>query len=526
MSKLIFGNTEYTSVSVTSGNQTLSLTGVEGKSYVVSAIGTGSNYLALTYGTTTVNLYVNDSIRLDYADSTWVKENVVNGILKAGTNVLVGTTIDPSLGKLHVVGSTYGVSSIANWNMYGASITTASTAKQMRIGMLDYPSTTPFSLIYGAVDGAQNYLNLGGGTSLGYAATAINFVTAANISTTTGTTRMTINSSGNVLVATTTDPSLGKLHVAGSISLTGAVQFTTNNFIGASTSDGSDTLAISIAGGGSASASRGAYITVFGNENGSLPGGIQIVSGNGSGSGANIDLYTYNGSSLGVRQKILAAGRHLMGPTLPTDDTVSALQVGGNVSPGTDDTYDLGTSSRRWDDVYATNGTIQTSDGRYKTTIKDKESDWKVTPFSANEVEASKQISKEIGTFQWLKSVEEKGSDARKHIGLTVQRAIEIMKANKLDPFAYGFICYDEWDELWEDARDETIEKTDEDGNIIYEEVENEDGEIEKKAKTKTIHHEKKLTRESGDRYSFRYDQLNMFIAKGIEARLSALESK
>ena len=32
--------------------------------------------------------------------------------------------------------------------------------------------------------------------------------------------------------------------------------------------------------------------------------------------------------------------------------------------------------------------------------------------------------------------------------------------------------------------------------------------------------------KEAGDRYSFRYDQLNLFIARGIEARLSAIEDK
>ena len=38
--------------------------------------------------------------------------------------------------------------------------------------------------------------------------------------------------------------------------------------------------------------------------------------------------------------------------------------------PNTDDTYDVGSSSLRWDDVYATNGTIQTSDERMKEKIQ------------------------------------------------------------------------------------------------------------------------------------------------------------
>lgn len=42
----------------------------------------------------------------------------------------------------------------------------------------------------------------------------------------------------------------------------------------------------------------------------------------------------------------------------------------GNFFPGTDNAYDVGTSSLRWDDIYATNGTIQTSDQRMKQNVK------------------------------------------------------------------------------------------------------------------------------------------------------------
>ena len=45
------------------------------------------------------------------------------------------------------------------------------------------------------------------------------------------------------------------------------------------------------------------------------------------------------------------------------------ISILGHVLPVTDDTYDLGSASLRWDDVYATNGTIQTSDRNLKTQI-------------------------------------------------------------------------------------------------------------------------------------------------------------
>ena len=51
--------------------------------------------------------------------------------------------------------------------------------------------------------------------------------------------------------------------------------------------------------------------------------------------------------------------------------TIEKLRItsSGHTLPGADNTYDLGSSAKRWDDVYATNGTIQTSDRNYKENI-------------------------------------------------------------------------------------------------------------------------------------------------------------
>lgn len=52
-------------------------------------------------------------------------------------------------------------------------------------------------------------------------------------------------------------------------------------------------------------------------------------------------------------------------------DFESEATVNVNFSPTTDNLYDLGSSTNRWDDVWATNGTIQTSDKNDKTAITD-----------------------------------------------------------------------------------------------------------------------------------------------------------
>lgn len=91
---------------------------------------------------------------------------------------------------------------------------------------------------------------------------------------------------------------------------------------------------------------------------------------------------------------------------------------------------------------------------------------------SAAEISAAKTLSKEIGTYKWLEAIQAKGADARTHIGMTVQRAIEIMEANNLDPFAYGFICYDKWDEIADVVQVTRL------GRVYYP-ASNESGEVE-----------------------------------------------
>lgn len=162
----------------------------------------------------------------------------------------------------------------------------------------------------------------------------------------------------------------------------------------------------------------------------------------------------------------------------------------GNFIPMGDGGYDIGWGSGRVNNIYAKNGAINTSDGRMKNDVR---------AMSDPETEAAKAIAKEIGFWTWKEQANM--NDVREHCGLTVQRAMEIMESFGLEPFKYGFICYDKWDE-------QTVVSeygpANEDGseNPIY----------------KTI--------PAGDRYSFRADELNMFIAKGFEARLSALEDK
>jgi len=68
---------------------------------------------------------------------------------------------------------------------------------------------------------------------------------------------------------------------------------------------------------------------------------------------------------------LYAASQHSQYESLKT--SVEGILVTGKVCPTANDAYDLGASGSRWDDVYATNGVIQTSDRNNKEDILDSD---------------------------------------------------------------------------------------------------------------------------------------------------------
>lgn len=184
-----------------------------------------------------------------------------------------------------------------------------------------------------------------------------------------------------------------------------------------------------------------------------------------------------------------------------------------------DNGHYLGTPAYRWNTVFAATGAINTSDARHKTPVK---------PLSAAELSAAKQLAGEIGAFQWLAAIEDKGPAARQHFGVTVQRVIEVFTAHGLDPFRYGMICHDQWAAEVKHHPEEVIPTQtpavlDAEGNVI-------EGE---RTSYEVTPARDEITREAGDLYSLRMDQLALFLARGqaqrqdaLEARIAALEAQ
>jgi hypothetical protein len=112
-----------------------------------------------------------------------------------------------------------------------------------------------------------------------------------------------------------------------------------------------------------------------------------------------------------------------------------------NLYPKPANTLNLGSSSNKWNTIYAVTGTIDTSDERNKKDI---------VPIDNKILDAWGDIS--IIFYKWINSVEEKGYNARIHSGLISQRIKEAFANHGLDAHQYGLFCYDEWPEKIEES--------------------------------------------------------------------------
>ena len=117
-----------------------------------------------------------------------------------------------------------------------------------------------------------------------------------------------------------------------------------------------------------------------------------------------------------------------------------------------DNDTDLGDVSFRFDDIYATNGTIQTSDENEKQNI---------ASLTSAEITAATAISKLFKTFKWKDKVAAKGDNARTHTGVVAQQVQTAMSDAGLDASKYAFWCSNTWwtkDNDHYDTKDEAPE--------------------------------------------------------------------
>jgi len=103
-----------------------------------------------------------------------------------------------------------------------------------------------------------------------------------------------------------------------------------------------------------------------------------------------------------------------------------------------DNTVDMGHPSYRFDDFYATNGSIQTSDKNEKQDIEE------LSDVEKRVAVVAKGLMKK---FRWKDKVAEKGDKARTHFGIIAQDLEDAFTAEGLDASKYAMFCSDTW---WE----------------------------------------------------------------------------
>lgn len=234
----------------------------------------------------------------------------------------------------------------------------------------------------------------------------------------------------------------------------------------------------------------------------------------------------------------------------------------GEFLPATDDAFNIGSASLRVSEIFAANGTINTSDEREKTTLLE---------LNDTEKACALELKDNIRKFQFNDAVETKGDDARIHFGVGAQTVKAIFEKHGLVAEQYSLFCKDEWeedvtvipcDESDTDAYEvvksvqkteskevvkhkvitdsgkpvltavtetvnipvtESIEVVDEQGELVYETdfTKDEDGDTTPIKQVMThevpvmiddVKYFKEVKREAGYRYGIRYTELSMFI--------------
>lgn len=172
-----------------------------------------------------------------------------------------------------------------------------------------------------------------------------------------------------------------------------------------------------------------------------------IYSGNVPSSGRPALFLESLGANQDIVIKVNDIERHLDSANtlaFAIDHLNDSVVSGYRLLPNTDNTVSLGEASNRWTQVWATNGTIQTSDERDKEQISEIPTAW---------LEAWGDV--EYSRFKFKDAVATKGEVARWHIGLIAQRIEAAFSARGLDAFQIGILCYDEWEAKTEDVLEE-----------------------------------------------------------------------
>ena len=186
-------------------------------------------------------------------------------------------------------------------------------------------------------------------------------------------------------------------------------------------------------------------------------------------------------------------------------DTAAFLPA--NTGGRTHNTIAIGSGTYKFTDIYATNGTIQTSDQNEKQQI---------ASLTDAEITAAKAISKLFKTFKWNDAVTEKGDAARTHTGVIAQEVEQAVTDAGLDAGDYAFFISTTW---WETQTEVPAVEADEENGVEAKEA---------YTRTDTYETVEEAPEGATERNSkgIRYPELLSFIGAATEQRLASIESR
>ena len=172
-----------------------------------------------------------------------------------------------------------------------------------------------------------------------------------------------------------------------------------------------------------------------------------------------------------------------------------------------DDGVDIGNSTFRLDNIFATNTSIQTSDQNEKQDI---------TSLTTAEMTAAKAISKLFKTYKWKSKVAAKGDAARTHTGVIAQEVQTAMSDAGLDAADYAFWCSDTW---WETSTEVAAVEADEEAGIEAQDAYT-------RIDTYNTADEAPEGATQRTRLGIRYAELLAFVGAATEQRLADIETR
>lgn len=164
--------------------------------------------------------------------------------------------------------------------------------------------------------------------------------------------------------------------------------------------------------------------------------------------------------SVGVTEVSYGSGVFFAGPgcglLATTQFSTHIVQPCDEIGDYKDDSVDLGATFARFDDIYATNSTIQTSDRNEKQDIAE------LSDAERRVAVAAKGL---LRKFKWQSAVTEKGDNARTHFGIIAQDLQAAFAAEGLDAGDYAMFISTTWwehegEQYTQDAPEGATEKT------------------------------------------------------------------